>query len=63
VDAAMKSPTMNTEKKPAMIQKTAVKKGVDKPQKAAMKSPARKTVKKAAEQTAIIMKKAMKRSS
>jgi hypothetical protein len=60
---ATKSPTMKMHKKPAMIQKTAVEKGVDKPQKAAMKSPARKTVKKAAEQTAIIMKKAMKRSS
>ena len=56
--------TLNTEcQKPAMIQKTAVKKGVDKPQKAAMKSPARKTVKKAAEQTAISKKTAMKRSS
>jgi hypothetical protein len=39
-------PTMNTQKKPAMIPKTAVKKGVDKPKKAAMKSPAMKTVKK-----------------
>jgi hypothetical protein len=60
---ATRSPTIMMQQKPAMIQKTAVKKGVDKPQKAAMKSPARKTVKKAAEQTAIIMKKAMKRSS
>ena len=60
---AMKSPTMKMEKKPAMIQKTAVKKGVDKPKKAAMKSPARKTVKKTAVQTATIMKKAMKRSN
>ena len=53
---ATKSPTMKMHKKPAMIMipKTAVKKGVDKPQK---------TVKKAAVQTAIIMKKAMKRSS
>jgi hypothetical protein len=63
VDAAMKSPTMNTEKKPAMIQKTALWHVVDKPKKAAMKSPAMKTAAKAAMQTATIMKKARKRSS
>jgi hypothetical protein len=55
--------TLNTQKKPAMIPKTAVKKGVDKPKKAAMKSPAMKTAAKAAMQTATIMKKARKRSS
>ena len=59
----MKSPTMNTEKKPAMIQKTALWHVVDKPKKAAMKSPAMKTAAKAAMQTATIMKKARKRSS